>query len=389
MAQVDTSIYNRLQPVQIESPLESYGKVAQFKAAQQQNKLAELALGQKQREISGDNALASLLSSGKSGADVATGLAQQGYGAKSMDYTKQQSALTKQQREAEKAELENSLAKQKTIAQYAGAAKDQATWSQGLAELQSMGIDVSKVPQQFDPKTAAVLRDRSMTGVQQIEQVWKQKGYDLDVSKFGETQRHNRTQEGIAGGNLSVARQNVGLRGQELAQKTAGANKPLPVGALKLSVEAQDAADTAAGINERLTNVEKRIADGKLSFGPLKNAVNSGLNMAGMSTEESRNFSSFKSDLEKMRNDSLRLNKGVQTDGDAQRAWNELMQNINDTALVKQRLAEIKQINERAKNLQLMEVDTINRNYGRTSEAAPSKVPARSNVDDLLKKYGG
>jgi hypothetical protein len=58
------------------------------------------------------------------------------------------------------------------------------------------------------------------------------------------------------------------------------------------------------------------------------------------------------------------LNAGVQTDGDAQRAWNELFANINDTELVKNRLAEIQRINERAVNIRTMNVDTIRQNFG-------------------------
>lgn len=86
--------------------------------------------------------------------------------------------------------------------------------------------------------------------------------------------------------------------------------------------------------------------------------------MIGASTEESRNFGSFKNTLEKLRNDSLRLNKGVQTDGDAQRAWNELFDNINDKGFVQQRIGEIKRINERAVQLRKMNVDGIRSNYG-------------------------
>ena len=86
--------------------------------------------------------------------------------------------------------------------------------------------------------------------------------------------------------------------------------------------------------------------------------------MAGMSSSESRNFATFKSNMERLRNESLRLNTGVQTDGDAQRAWNELFQNITDTNLVKQRLQEIQRINKRGAELQKLKVDGIRANYG-------------------------
>jgi hypothetical protein len=47
-----------------------------------------------------------------------------------------------------------------------------------------------------------------MTQAQRLEQVWKQKGYDLDVQKAGESARHNKAQEGLTarGQNLADAR---------------------------------------------------------------------------------------------------------------------------------------------------------------------------------------
>ncbi len=146
-----------------------------------------------------------------------------------------------------------------------------------------------------------------------------------------------------------------------------GGGKPLPAAALKMQQEELNAIGTASAIQADLGAMEQQIAGGKLKFGGLRNLVNTGKNMAGFSDEESRNLSSFKSSLERLRNDSLRLNSGVQTDGDAQRAWNELFENINDTNLVKQRLGEIKKINERAVNIRKMNVDSIRGNYGHDS----------------------
>lgn len=143
-----------------------------------------------------------------------------------------------------------------------------------------------------------------------------------------------------------------------------GNNKPLPPAALKMQQAELDAIGIASGIQSDLTRIEGQIESGKLGFGPVENLVSQGLNMAGRSTENSRNFASFKSTLEKLRNDSLRLNTGVQTDGDAQRAWNELFANITDQGVVQQRLAEIKKINERAVTLRQMNVDSIRGNYG-------------------------
>lgn len=151
--------------------------------------------------------------------------------------------------------------------------------------------------------------------------------------------------------------------GEAPASKQGNAAK-LPTSALKLQQEELEAIGLASSINADLSGIEQQITEGKLNPSLVGNAIASARNTVGMSTPESRNVASFKATLEKMRNDSLRLNKGVQTEGDAQRAWNELIANINDKGVVQQRLAEIKKINERAANLRRMNVDAIRGNYG-------------------------
>lgn len=144
-----------------------------------------------------------------------------------------------------------------------------------------------------------------------------------------------------------------------------GAGKPMPPTALKMQQTELDAIGIASSIQADLGAIEQQIKGGKLNFGPVNNLLNKGRNMAGMSNEESRNMASFRSTLEKLRNDSLRLNVGIQTDGDAQREWAALFENINDKGVVTQRLAEIKRINARAVQLRRMNVDGIRSNYGR------------------------
>ena len=110
--------------------------------------------------------------------------------------------------------------------------------------------------------------------------------------------------------------------------------------------------------------LSKQIDEGKIKLGLVENLKSQSKNYLGSSDESSRNFASLKSSLEKMRNDSLRLNKGVQTEGDSVRAWNELFQNLNDTGTVKQRLGEIQKINQRAVYLRKMNLQAIRSNYG-------------------------
>lgn len=176
------------------------------------------------------------------------------------------------------------------------------------------------------------------------------------------------------------------------------ASQKLPTSALKMQQEELDAIGTSSTINADLGAIESQIDNGKLKLGAVSNLAAKAKNFVGASDESSRNLATFQATLEKLRNDSLRLNKGVQTEGDAQRAWNELVANINDPKLVKQRLGEIRKINERATTLRKMNIDAIRTNFGvepmdtSAREVQPPAVggsaPA-SPVDALLKKYGG
>lgn len=141
-------------------------------------------------------------------------------------------------------------------------------------------------------------------------------------------------------------------------------NDKLPTSALKMQQEEIDAIGTASTINADLGQFENMLDKGELKFGPIQNLESKARNFLGASTPESRNFASFRTNLERLRNESLRLNKGVQTDGDAQRAWSELFDNLNDPEVVRQRLGEIQRINERGAALRQMNVDMIRSNYG-------------------------
>lgn len=140
--------------------------------------------------------------------------------------------------------------------------------------------------------------------------------------------------------------------------------KPLPPVAIRLQNDALDAIGTASNIDADLGAVIQKIDNKELKLGPVDNVISEGRNYLGVSSKNSRNFATFKTTLEKMRNDSLRLNKGVQTEGDSVRAWNEILQNITDEPLVRQRLEEVREINRRGAELQQLNMDNIRANYG-------------------------
>lgn len=140
--------------------------------------------------------------------------------------------------------------------------------------------------------------------------------------------------------------------------------KPLNATAMKIQDEGLTNINTASGIDQNLSAFEGQIQSRQLDLGFGSNLWNKVRNGVGLSNEESRNFASFNTALEKLRNDSLRLNAGVQTEGDAVRAWNELIANLNDPAVVAQRLAEIREINRKAVEFQKARVNQAREDSG-------------------------
>ena len=147
----------------------------------------------------------------------------------------------------------------------------------------------------------------------------------------------------------------VDLPGGGQRNTLTGETKNVPRASGRLSASALnqqnqhlEALQTSSAINTRLARVVNLLDSGKLDLGLAKNIVARGQNALGVSSDASRAYASFRADLEKLRNDSLRLNKGVQTEGDAQRAWNELVANLNDPDVVRRRLEEIQAYNRQA-----------------------------------------
>ena len=144
--------------------------------------------------------------------------------------------------------------------------------------------------------------------------------------------------------------ESTGGASDEVTSEEVTVAKPIQMPPAAIESQNQDVADVnlSLDIRDSMEDVVAQIDGNEIDFGLFSNFYSKGRNVLGMSTEQSRNFSSFKNRLEKLRNDSLRLNKGIQTEGDAQRALNELFENLNDKNLVRQRLKEISDINKKA-----------------------------------------
>ena len=101
-------------------------------------------------------------------------------------------------------------------------------------------------------------------------------------------------------------------------------------------------------MNGQLARYRGLIEDGALNLGPVANVIGAARNNIGFSDANSINQATFRADLESWRNQILMLHKGVQTEGDAQRALNTIMQNMNDERVVSAQLQRLENLNDRA-----------------------------------------
>lgn len=161
-----------------------------------------------------------------------------------------------------------------------------------------------------------------------------------------------------------------------------GSEKPIPVGALNKLLEVEEALGGTNVLGDIIAKNQQRLKNGSLNVGPAASFVGrirTGLGMAGANDV---NLSELNADKTKIVNESLRLNKGVQTEGDAQRAGEELMA-ANDEATLMRAFDRLSQINARGVELQRNKQNIINSNYGRQSDEdtlgyRPSAAAARA-----------
>jgi len=166
----------------------------------------------------------------------------------------------------------------------------------------------------------------------------------------------------------------------------------LPVGALKELLGIEDALGGTNVLNDIIQKNAERIKNGTLKVGPADTLGANFRTALNMSTDEDVARKEWQADLTKIVNESLRLNKGVQTEGDAQRAAEELM-GASDQKTVAAALKRLAGFNRSAVELQRRKQDLINGNYGRRPPAGGATLgdaPAAGSggVDDLLGKYG-
>ncbi|MGE5650946.1 MAG: hypothetical protein ACM34A_12185 [Bacillota bacterium] len=183
---IDSNIALSFKPVQLQNPLEQYGQIAQIQQAQNQNRLADLMYGEKQREITDTNALNQLYKTaiGADGqldrAKLMTGAAQGGLGSKVPALQKTFADMDKSVAEAHKIKLENAHKQLDIIGQVAGSVRDQESYDRGLAILKAQGIPLDNVPAVYDPVKVKQTMMMAISAKDQIEQALKDKKFALD-----------------------------------------------------------------------------------------------------------------------------------------------------------------------------------------------------------------
>jgi len=188
---------------------------------------------------------------------------------------------------------------------------------------------------------------------------------------------------GVSGGGITTVDPDTG----EVIQNYS--DKPLPVGALKMQNEGLDAVAAASGTSELAKALQAQADTGQLKLGPVSNMINAGRNAVGLSNPESIAYGTMGTSLEKLRNDTLRLNKGVQTEGDAVRAMNEVIASKNDPKLFSAAMQKLDAVNQRAQELQKLQVNTIRNNYNaqpynfEQMNALPSPIPQAQNAGQM------
>jgi hypothetical protein len=213
---IDASIPLQAKLPQFDSPVNGLARLFQIKGLQQQQEMGELQAGELKRGVE-ENRLLNEAYKGALGPDgvvdrnrLYSTLASKGLGTKiapiRKGFNEEDAALALKK----KNEIEATLKKFEVSGQIMGAVKDQATWDMAREQTREVFGEAAaaQMPAQYDPALVEQKRLQAMPVKDQLEQQWKKLSHDLEVSKFGETKRHNSTTEGLTAQGHAVSVEN-------------------------------------------------------------------------------------------------------------------------------------------------------------------------------------
>jgi hypothetical protein len=246
---------------------------------------------------------------------------------------------------------------------------------------------LAELPENATPEQyLAVVRkfgspDKIMSSIQTSMDKEEQRKQALELKKM-EIER--RIEEARIRGEQAQELERIRIEGRrELAQFAAAlkasqpaAQRPertLPASLQKSEDADYEAVDSAAGLAMSLEPVINTLGGfgekpnkPTLNLSAANNFRNQALNFLGQSTPESREYSQLEETKIRIINESLRLNKGTQTEGDAQRAAREVEAAWarNDTEATRQALLRLYKITERAKKNRETQIDRRRKSQG-------------------------
>ena len=272
---IDAGIYGQIQQPQQQNPLNALAQAYQIRGFQSQMDKADRAEQQQNKllQLVGSPEFSSLNAAQKAAKLQGVGAFDQ-----ASKLVESEAKVSRDAREAEKFQLEGGLKRMEIIGQVAGTVRDQASYEQGLSILQSQGIDTSKFNPIYDPAGVAQFANAAMSRKDQMEQVWKAKGYDLDVQRVTETNRHNQATEATSAGTLANAQERLAFdknqpkgqvvqtdSGTMLVDPRTGEARPVTSGGVPVQKPGKDIP----------ANVNKSIIDNQQSLGKIDRAIES------------------------------------------------------------------------------------------------------------------
>lgn len=231
------------------------------------------------------------------------------------------------------------------VAAMAVAADNPTAWAAVNARAKQLDPNAQEIP--FEQRAMVIAK--AQTVAEALKAAHDEKMLANDTSR---TQAQNAASYAQAAASRAAA-----------SQRVAG-GAPLPQRAQAAEDDDIAAIQTTQSIKAQLDGIAAQIDSGELDLGPVNNVISRGQNYLGASNEGSTNFATMMSTLEDMRNKSLLLNKGVQTEGDAVRAWNALIANVNDPKVVKAQIMRINRLNDLAAS-QKMQMINVRRSRNR------------------------
>jgi hypothetical protein len=186
---------------EFDTPLESQAKAMQIRNLMHQGQVQDMDMQQKRQTIERGNSLRTLMSGftpETTTDDQVSALTRAGHLTEARSVAESAAKVSTDKRAAEKAELESHFKKYELVGQIMGAVRDQVTYDQARAEMAQIFPDkAAQMPTVYDPAQIEKNRGQAMGVKEQLEQTWKQKGFDREVAKDAESARHNRAQEGL------------------------------------------------------------------------------------------------------------------------------------------------------------------------------------------------